>query len=39
MDSDMEKGIKIHGELNVDADSQQRATFYCYESYQGATVS
>ena len=27
MDSDMENGIKIHGELVVDPDSQQRATF------------
>ena len=27
MDSDMEKGIKIHGELITNPDSQQRATF------------
>lgn len=27
MDSDMEKGIKIKGELLVNPDSQQRATF------------
>ena len=27
MDSDMESGIKIHGELLVNPDSQQRATF------------
>jgi len=27
MDSDMESGIKIHDELLVDPDSQQRATF------------
>ena len=27
MDRDMQKGIKIHGELIADPDSQQRATF------------
>jgi hypothetical protein len=27
MDSDMDSGIKIHGELLVNPDSQQRATF------------
>lgn len=27
MDSDMESGIKMHGELLVNPDSQQRATF------------
>lgn len=27
MDSDMDKGIKIHGELLANPDSQQRATF------------
>jgi hypothetical protein len=27
MDGDMESGIKIHGELVADPDSQQRATF------------
>ena len=27
MDSDMESGIKIHGELLLNPDSQQRATF------------
>lgn len=27
MDADMDKGIKIHGELLMNPDSQQRATF------------